>query len=77
MKRPAFTLVELLVVIATIAMLMAILLPVLRRSRQQAEAAICGSNIKQLLYGLLSYETENQTLPYGFCVELDVDNNPI
>jgi prepilin-type processing-associated H-X9-DG protein len=66
MKRPAFTLVELLVVIATIALLMAILLPSLRSSRQQAEATLCSSNIKQLLCGLFSYETENQTLPYGF-----------
>jgi prepilin-type processing-associated H-X9-DG protein/prepilin-type N-terminal cleavage/methylation domain-containing protein len=66
MKRLGFTLVELLVAIATIAMLMAILLPSLRSSRQQAEAALCSSNIKQLLCGLFSYETENQTLPYGF-----------
>jgi prepilin-type processing-associated H-X9-DG protein len=77
MKRLAFMLVELLVVIATIALLMAILLPSLRRSRQQAEAAVCGSNIKQLLCGLFSYETENQTLPYGFCVEHDSNGNPI
>lgn len=66
MKRSAFTLVELLVVIATIALLMGILLPSLRRSRQEAEAAVCGSNISQLLRGLFSYETENQILPYGF-----------
>lgn len=66
MKRPAFTLVELLVVIATIALLMVILLPALRLSRQETEAAVCGSNISQLLRGLFSYETENQVLPYGF-----------
>ena len=66
MKRPAFTLVELLVVIATIALLMAILLPSLRISRQQAEAILCSSNIRQLLCGLFSYETENQILPYSF-----------
>jgi prepilin-type processing-associated H-X9-DG protein len=71
MKRLAFTLVELLVVIATIALLMAILLPSLRSSKQQAEAVLCSSNIKQLLCGLFSYETENQTLPYGF------DNTPM
>lgn len=65
MKRFAFTLVELLVVIATIALLMAIFLPSLRSSRQQAEVVLCSSNIKQLLCGLFSYETENQTLPYG------------
>jgi hypothetical protein len=50
---------------------MAILLPSLRSSRQQAEAVLCSSNIKQLLSGLFSYETENQTLPYGF------DNTPM
>jgi prepilin-type processing-associated H-X9-DG protein len=66
MKRPAFTLTELLVVIATIALLMAILLPSLRSSRQQAEAVLCSSNISQLLKGLFSYEIDNQTLPYGF-----------
>jgi prepilin-type processing-associated H-X9-DG protein len=66
MKRPAFTLVELLVVIVTITILMAVLSPVVRRSRQEAEAAVCGSNISQLLKGLFGYETENQILPYGF-----------
>jgi prepilin-type processing-associated H-X9-DG protein/prepilin-type N-terminal cleavage/methylation domain-containing protein len=65
MKRFAFTLVELLVVLVIIVMLMAVLLPALRHSRQEAEAAICGSNISQLLRGLFSYETENQVLPYG------------
>ncbi len=66
MKRSAFTIVELLVVIAIITMLMAVLLPALQRSRQEAEAAVCGSNISQLLQGLFSYETENQILPCGF-----------
>lgn len=66
MRRPCFTLIELLVVITIIALLMAILFPVLRSSRQQTKAVLCGSNIKQLLFGLFSYETENQTLPYAF-----------
>jgi prepilin-type processing-associated H-X9-DG protein len=70
MKRLAFTLTELLVVIATIAMLMAILLPALRRSREEAEAVLCGSNISQLLKGVISYEADNQILPCGF------DNTP-
>jgi prepilin-type N-terminal cleavage/methylation domain-containing protein/prepilin-type processing-associated H-X9-DG protein len=66
MRRTGFTLVELLVVISIIALLMAVLVPVLGSSREHAEAILCGSNIRQLLLGLLSYETENQTLPYGF-----------
>lgn len=65
MKRSSFTLVELLVVISTIAFLLAIFISVLRSSRQQAKAVLCGSNIKQLTVGLLMYGNENQTLPYG------------
>jgi prepilin-type N-terminal cleavage/methylation domain-containing protein/prepilin-type processing-associated H-X9-DG protein len=65
MKRTAFTLTELIVVISIIALLMAIFAPVLQSSRQQSKAILCGSNIKQLTVGLLIYGTENQTLPYG------------
>jgi len=66
MKRPCFTLIELLVVTATLALLIAILMPSLRISRQHTEAVLCGSNIKQLVLGLAMYETENQTFPYAF-----------
>ena len=66
MGRRAFTLIELLVVIAILALLIAILLPTLRVSRQHAKAVLCGSNIKQLVFGLAMYETDNQTFPYGF-----------
>jgi prepilin-type processing-associated H-X9-DG protein len=76
MRRPAFTLTELLVVIVTIALLMTVLLPVLRRSRQEAEAAVCGSNIKQLLLGLLSYEHEKQRLPYGYSIGCEAEGDP-
>jgi len=66
MKRAGFTLVELLVVIAIIALLMAVLVPALRSSRLRAKSVLCGSNIKQLLVGLMMYENENQVLPNGF-----------
>ena len=66
MKRHCFTLIELLVVIAVIALLMALLIPVLRSSQQRARAVLCGSNIKQLTVGFFVYEGENQTFPYGF-----------
>jgi prepilin-type processing-associated H-X9-DG protein len=66
MKRPCFTLVELLVVIAVIALLVALLIPVLESSKQRAKAVLCRSNINQLMVELLMYETDNQQFPYGF-----------
>lgn len=47
-KRLGFTLVELLVVISIIALLMAILLPVLGRVKEQARSIVCRYNLKTL-----------------------------
>ena len=47
-KGKAFTLVELLVVIAVIALLMALLIPVLRSARERAHRVVCMSNLRQL-----------------------------
>jgi len=77
MKWPSFTLVELLVVVATITLIIAISLPTLQSSRLQAKSVLCSSNIKQLTFSLLLYETQNQTLPYGSNVVLGSNNNPI
>jgi len=46
-RQKGFTLVELLVVIAVIALLMAVLLPVLGRVRKQAKSVVCRSNLRQ------------------------------
>lgn len=57
----AFTLIELLVVIAVIAVLMGILMPALRKAREAARMASCGSNQRQLILGLLTYAESNET----------------
>ncbi len=56
--------VELLVVIATIALLMSILIPALVSARAQSIAAVCKSNIRQLVLANIGYSNEND----GFCV---------
>ncbi|MHC4664787.1 MAG: type II secretion system protein [Planctomycetota bacterium] len=66
MRRTGFTFVELLVVIAAIALLMGILLPVLSAARQQARAVACASNLRQLSLALTAYDQENGTFPPGF-----------
>src|SRR5436853_7833057 len=53
--RNAFTLVELLVVIAIIALLIAILLPVLTRAKQQAQLIQCQSNLRTIGQAILIY----------------------
>jgi prepilin-type N-terminal cleavage/methylation domain-containing protein/prepilin-type processing-associated H-X9-DG protein len=61
-----FTLVELLVVIAIIALLMAILLPVLQGVRRQARAVACRANLKQWGQVLSLYAEDHQgRFPHG------------
>jgi prepilin-type N-terminal cleavage/methylation domain-containing protein len=61
MKRSrAFTLVELLVVVAIIAVLIALLLPSLGRAREMAKRAVCASNLRQNAMACLMYAEDNK-----------------
>ena len=53
--KRGFTLIELLVVIAIIAILAALLLPVLSASKDRARRAICLNNLRQINLGLRMY----------------------
>ncbi|MBI4028651.1 MAG: type II secretion system protein [Verrucomicrobia bacterium] len=57
--RFAFTLVELLVVVAIIAILVALLMPSLKKARDQARQAACMNNLRQIGFATLGYVTDH------------------
>lgn len=63
MRRKAFTLVELLVVIAIIAILIALLLPAVQQAREAARRAQCKNQLKQFGLAIHNYESTVSSLP--------------
>lgn len=57
-RKRAFTLVELLVVMAIIALLAAMLMPALSRAREQARRTTCRNNLRQFYTARVQYEME-------------------
>jgi prepilin-type N-terminal cleavage/methylation domain-containing protein len=58
---PAFTLIEVLVVVAIIALMVAILIPWLARAREKARQSMCLSNLKQNGLGCAGYSAANRS----------------
>jgi prepilin-type processing-associated H-X9-DG protein len=86
-RRTAFSIIELLVVVGIIAELVGIRRPSLGRARRQARITECASNLRQIAMGMNIYATQNEgsfpgfdmpstggnlwDVPHGFVNELD------
>lgn len=74
--RKAFTLIELLVVIAIIGLLMSIIVPAVRRVKQQATGAVCLANLKGLSASWQAYLVDNDEYLVPAHVPVESNRDP-
>ena len=76
LKRPnrsAFSVIELLVVVAILGMLIAMLLPAVQQVRESARRAQCLNKLRQIGLAALNYESANDNLPPPSYGDIEVE----
>lgn len=74
---PAFTLIEMLVVISLITLLISMLTPTLRNARETARAAVCLSQLHDMGNAVIAYtDAFRQEYPYGVPVPMATVDHP-
>ena len=68
-RSSAFTLVELLVVIAIIGILIALLLPAVQAAREAARRATCTNNLRQYGLAMMNHHNAHKSFPEGHTME--------
>lgn len=66
LRRKAFSLVETLVVLGTISLLLALLLPAVQSAREAARRTQCKNNLRQMGLAILSYSDSYRCFPPGY-----------
>jgi prepilin-type N-terminal cleavage/methylation domain-containing protein len=61
--RPAFSLIELLVVVVIIAAIIGLLLPAVQSARESARRSSCSNKLRQIAQAVKLYESANSRLP--------------
>ena len=74
LRRVGLSLVELLIVIAIVASLLAITLPAAQQTREKTRRIHCSNNLRQIGTGLQNYHSAFEKFPVG-CVEWRGANN--